>query len=153
MPKKLKKPALVLLLGILIAAAAWGSYFIWLRDDKSKEEQTYQPSELSVPTDYYAPSVDEIKAQFKDPTDQYNQLLQYAYAKETVKKYDEAIVLYEAAIDVASNDESKKAAQYTLYRLGFSIQRPELSEKYKQLLGEEWIKQHEQAEMDRRRDE
>lgn len=141
MPKKLKLLVIALIVCLGLATAVGVIYSIINRD--SSEPAPYQPSELSVPTDYVAPNIEEVKKQFPNPADQYSLFIKYAYAKETVNKIDEAIMYYEAAVDVAPDDESKKATQYTLYLLGNTMQKPELTDKYQQILGNDWIDQYE----------
>lgn len=150
-----RKTILIFASILLVALVVATSFLILNRDNKSDDQQqpeeSNNQSELSVPTDFYAPEIDEVKKQFSEPLDQYSQFIHYAYLKETVKKYDEAISLYEAAIDVAPNDELKKDAQYSLYWLTVNIDRKDISEKYAEILGEEYLKAKVEANV--RRDE
>lgn len=148
-----RKTVLIIASILLVVMAAAATYMIANRQGKDEDQQQsedgYQPSELSVPTDFYAPEIDEVKKQYSEPADQYAQLINYAYLKETVKKYDESILLYEAAIEVAPDEELKKDAQYSLYWLAVNIDRKDLADQYAEILGEDFLKAKAEANIGR----
>lgn len=96
-------------------------------------------SELSQPTDYYAPSIDELEQRYQDPAAQYERALFYANAKSEVQKYKEAVVFYEFAAKVAPDEDARKETEYKLYILGMRTNNSNLSTKYKDIIGQNYI--------------
>lgn len=107
-------------------------------------------AELSAPTDYWAPAIDEIRREHADPAEQYALLLHYGYLKEEVARYDEAVGFYEAAAEVAPGDEQRRRVWHRLYVRGVQWDRPELTDKYRDLLGQDWIDDYEETAAQRR---
>ncbi len=111
------------------------------------------PAEMSAPTDYWAPAIDDIRRENPDPAEQYARLMHYAYLKEEVAQYDEAIALYEAAAETAPSEQQQRRVWYRLYLRGGLWDRPELSDRYFGLLGQEWIDDYEQTAEQRRQEQ
>ncbi|MDQ3093602.1 MAG: hypothetical protein M3Q70_00285 [bacterium] len=127
---------LVLVIGTTVA-------FIYKKNNEQKqtgtEQNAYQPDEVSAPTDYYAPSIEEIRKTNQNPADQYAAFLQYAFGKEQTERYDEAFTYYEAAAEVAPDEITKKNTQYTIYILAQKLKDQEKTSLYHDILGEEYI--------------
>lgn len=149
---------IIALAGLIILGAGLLYWFV-IRDTKSSEPSQVEETprnevsaeELSNPSDYYAPSIDEIKNQHPEPADQYSQFMLYANLKQAVEKHDDAIELYKAAIEVAPSEDDKHQAYYALFLLGGRTDRQDIRDEFQQKLSSEWLAQQ-QAAVDEQRD-
>lgn len=105
-----------------------------------EDDPNYQREEL----EFTPPLVYEVKEQYPDEAEQYGLFFQYALTEEALGNIDAAVGYTEAAIEVAPDDESKDLLRYNLYRMGRDNNNTELMNKYRDILGEDWITKHEE---------
>lgn len=132
---------------LLILGITTGYYFLVIKPREDSARESVQQAEFNpyAPTDYYAPMVEEILATNPANDVRFAEFIRYGYLKESVNNNYEAIAFYEAAIEVAPDENAKKDVQYTIYVLAHRIGERETTERYKTALGEEWIRNKEQS--------
>jgi len=144
-----KKMLAVSVTTILVASSVAVGVIYYTQKSVNNPSSKVIPSEPKIESDVVTLSVDEFKQKYADSIELKNELILAGYNKEVFAKNDEALNYYEEALSAVIGDEQQaKEVQYIIYLFAEHTQNQPLQDKYRQILGEQYIQQRKQEATD-----
>ena len=158
MKVKLKSRGTLLKIAVILAVVIIGAFLIWqfsASDDIGQDQNTANEEEAEIEkqpeiTNVSYPEIEEVLNDTElETVDKFNTLVAFATGKQYFESYGEALVYYEAALELVVDDAEKtEYARYGVYIMAQESGDKDLESRYKDLIGEDRITQIKQDFID-----